>query len=264
MSNYGSNHPYGLSAYKDDGPVPRMDTVFDVIKRALRLFQGIQPGETPSAQQSHDALQQLNWMLDLWNNEKNIQPYEKTEQFTLVAGKSEYYIGQGTTADFVTERPLKINRAYTRITNAQPYTIDYPLNIISTEQYEGIVTKNLAASWPMYLNYTLTDMPTGRIRIFPIPSANSILGLCYDKQLSGFNSVSDQITLPPGYLDALATNLAVRLAPEWGLEVSPEVKRMAVRSKQLISGTNSEPVLLEPLRGRGKPIYNVFVDGYVN
>jgi hypothetical protein len=264
-AQYGSNFAYGASAYKDDGPLAQTTTVMDIIRRSLRLFGGIQPGEVPTAQQTSDCLQQLNWMIDDWNNEKNIQPYVNTTLFPMIAGQQTYYIGQDPTADFVTERPLKIENAFTRWLANPAYPVDYQLTLISTVEFEQLVLKNLTSSWPLYLNYTLMDMPVGRLRIYPIPTASALLSLSYWQPIKSYTSAQDTVSMPPGYLDAFALNLAVAMAPEWGVDATPRIQRMALVAKQRLSITNGEPVRLsKPVKGTAGRIYNIFADRYLN
>ena len=56
---------------------------------------------------------------------------------------------------------------------------------------------------------------------------------------------SDTVSVPPGYADAIRYNLAVKLAPEWGRTITPEVAEMARTSKAAIQRLNlPAPVML--------------------
>ena len=56
--------------------------------------------------------------------------------------------------------------------------------------------------------------------------------------------MTDEVNLPPGYDDALAYNLAVRVGPEYERPAPPDVKTTAIMSKKLLKRTNFEPLTL--------------------
>ena len=47
--------------------------------------------------------------------------------------------------------------------------------------------------------------------------------------------------LPPGYVDALSYNLAIRIAPEYEVTPSPTVAALAIETKANIKRLNSTP-----------------------
>jgi hypothetical protein len=47
------------------------------------------------------------------------------------------------------------------------------------------------------------------------------------------------LTFPPGYLRAFVYNLAMEFAPEFGVEPSPQVQRIAMTSKRDIKRINN-------------------------
>ena len=58
-------------------------------------------------------------------------------------------------------------------------------------------------------------------------------------QLTEVDSVATDIYFPPGYLRAFRFNLAMELAPEFGVEPSPQVTRIAMTSKRNIKRINN-------------------------
>jgi len=52
-------------------------------------------------------------------------------------------------------------------------------------------------------------------------------------------SLSTTLVFPPGYMRAFRYNLACELAPEFGVEPSPQVKRIAMASKRNLKRTNN-------------------------
>ena len=68
-------------------------TALDLIKRALRLLGVEASGETPGVNESTEALNVLNMMLDQWSLEK-LMVYTLTNNlFTVTAGVTTYTMG---------------------------------------------------------------------------------------------------------------------------------------------------------------------------
>jgi len=87
-----------------------------------------------------------------------------------------------------------------------------------------------------------------------IPSVVVDIALYAWQMLTFFPDITSPFTFPPAYLDAIRYNLAVRLAPEFGVEqLSPVVGALAVESKAKIKNFNSpikdmrcDPGLINP------------------
>jgi hypothetical protein len=84
-------------------------------------------------------------------------------------------------------------------------------------------------------------------------------------QLPHFQTINDQIVLPPEYLDALHWNLARRLCVVYGVPIPPELTGYAEASMRAIEEVNSQiPLLHMPVALRGKSgAYNIYGDFYV-
>jgi hypothetical protein len=57
--------------------------------------------------------------------------------------------------------------------------------------------------------------------------------------LSEVSSAATDMYFPPGYLRAFRYNLAMELAPEFGVEPSPQVVRVAMTSKRNLKRINN-------------------------
>jgi hypothetical protein len=51
--------------------------------------------------------------------------------------------------------------------------------------------------------------------------------------------LSTELFFPPGYMRAFAYNLAIEMAPEFGVEPSPQVQRIAMTSKRNLKRINN-------------------------
>lgn len=274
MAQYGSNYAYGTSpAYKDDelptpepiicndGTLIAPTTVLDIIRRALRLLGVLETGETPDGPTAADCLQVLNWMIESWANEKMMVFYMENQLFDIEAGKGTYTIGADPTNDFVTDLPMKIESAFCR-DSSSGYLNDYKLEVIPNDQYEDIFQKFLPTTYPKYVHY-VRKWPAGQIDLWPIPTRNYQLGIAKWHQIMKYLNLTDIVCLPPGYKSALAYNLAVEMAGEFGQAISPIITAEALRTKNVLKRENFEPIkmstdtMLVPRR-----MYNVYSDKY--
>jgi len=201
-----------------------LTTALGIIKSAMRKNGALTKGDTPDSDEAADGLEMLNDLLASLSNDSLIVYARTVEGFSLVAGTASYTIGASAT--FNTTRPIKIVSAYVR-----SGTIDYPLEIISDEQYAAITLKSTSGT-PEYLNYT-NAFPQATINLYPKPAAADTLYLVTEKELSSF-TLAQTVSLPPGWKRMLTYNLAVEMAPEYGQQVSPEVFELAKESKAAI------------------------------
>ncbi len=68
-------------------------------------------------------------------------------------------------------------------------------------------------------------------------------------QLTEYADINKDINYPPGYARALRYNLAVEIAPEYKVNISPLILKQAASSKEYIKDTNNKnlPELNSPL-----------------
>ena len=121
-----------------------------------------------------------------------------------------------TTADFYTNRPIRIVGAFTRIGSS-----DTPLGLITEQYWNNIQTKSTTASTPEKILYR-PSAPFGQIIVYPVPNGTVSLHLRTEKMLTQYLSLTDTQYLPPGYQRLLELSLSVELAPEYGSKAAPE------------------------------------------
>jgi len=143
--------------------------------------------------------------------------------------------------DFDCARPIRIDHCFVRDTINVAYPIDWPVEIVPNDKFQSLDIKALISAYPVYLNYTPL-MPAGLIRLWPVPNRISLqLSITQYAQHQPFNLITDELNLPPGYTLALRYNLAVALAPEYGVDPSP-FARQAAETKATLMRLNAEPV----------------------
>lgn len=219
-----------------------MSTAQNLVDRALRLIGAIASGESPTTAESNDGLTALNAMISSWQTEKLYVYAFLDTAFSLVASDGSYTVGPA--GNFVlTPRPTKIERCFVRVSDE-----DYPVELLTSEQWFAITDKTSTAEYPNRAYYEPT-LTTGTLLVYPVPTNTDSLHIVTWTTLSELATLATTVTLPQGYERALAFNLAIEIAPEYGMAVSNEVKVVAQESKALIKRANYRPIMSHSAMG---------------
>jgi hypothetical protein len=208
-------------------------TAGEQINRALRLLGVLAEGETPSAATSQDALMALNQMIDSWNTERLSVFSTQDQIFTWPASILSRTLGP--TGDFVGNRPILLDDAtYFKA----PSGVSYGIKMINQQQYNGIAVKNVTSTFPqvMWVNMTF---PNIEMYVYPRPTQNLEWHFVSVEELNNPVNLATVLYYPPGYLRAFTYNLAMEFAPEFGVEPSPQVQRIAMTSKRNLKRINN-------------------------
>lgn len=275
-------------------------TASDLITGAMRSINALEAGETPNPNDSSDALQVLNDLLDTWSADKLFVFSSNENLLTLVPGQYQYTVGNpvggtfsgtlvggnatisgvtipanlaagGTITDtnaqvppnttvvsfgaglvlmnnlalstvnpaeiftytvpgnFNIPRPLRITRAFTRITSSGTGGLDYPIDVDTTgDKYAAIGLKSIPGPWPILAYYNPT-FPYGNLYLYPNPQTAGVMHLWTDTIFSSFLNPTQVVSLPQGYARAIKKCLALELVPEYGKVGSV---RLALLQKQ--------------------------------
>ena len=236
-----------------------MTTAGDLINGSLRLIGVLAEGETPSAETSQDALTAMNQMIDSWNTERLSVFSTQDQVFTWPAG--ELSRTMGPSGDFVGNRPVLLDDAtYYR----DPSTnVSYGIKFINQQQYDGIAVKTVTSTYPQVI-FTNMTYPNIEMFVYPRPTRALEWHFISVEELTKPAMLDTELTFPPGYLRAFRYGLACELAPEFGVEPSPQVQRIAMVSKRNLKRINnpddimSMPYSLIATRQR----YNIFASNY--
>lgn len=211
----------------------------NIINSALRLIVALQSGEVPSAAESNDALFVLNQMIDSWNAERLMIFVIQREVFSLVSNQQTYTMGPG--GQFNTARPAKIDRISVINFYNPPQPPELPLDYINQQEWQNIPVKNILSALPQVV-WDDQAFPLRNLNYWPIPNQTPLQTAIYDwVALSYFPNLTNQFIFPPGYVEAIRFNLAVRLAAEWrgATPAPPTVVALADESKQRIESINA-------------------------
>ena len=219
-----------------------MATVQTLIDRSLRLLGVIASGDSPSTEETADSLIALNAMLESWRTNRLIVYGFTEETLTMVVGDSSYTIGPS--GDLDTTRPLDIQHGFMRIGDT-----DYPVKFVDKRRFDSIQDKTVTSDL-VEMAYYNPSMTTGTLSVWPVPSVANVLHLTMWTPIDSFSAASDSVSLPPGYERAIAYNLAIESAPEFGREPSATVHRIASESLANIKRVNSPALISYPEVGR--------------
>ena len=208
-------------------------TAGDQINRALRLLGILAEGETPSASMSQDALMAMQQMIESWNTERLSVFSTQDQVFTWPASLLSRTLGP--TGDFVGNRPILVDDAtYFKAPNG----VSYGIKMINQQQYNGIAVKTVTSTYPQVLWVNMT-YPNIELTVYPRPTQDLEWHIVSVEELTQPATLATDLHFPPGYLRAFTYNLAMEFAPEFGVEPSPQVQRIAMTSKRDLKRINN-------------------------
>lgn len=234
-------------------------TAGDQINRALRLLGVLAEGETPSSEMSNDALMALNQMIESWNTERLSIFSTQDQVFNWPAGEITRTLGPS--GDFVGNRPVLVDDAtYYR----DPGTnVSFGIKFINQQQYDGIAVKTVTSTYPQVC-WVNMEYPNITMTVYPKPTRLLEWHIVSVEELTQPATLATTLHFPPGYLRAFTFNLAMELAPEFGVEPSPQVQRIAMTSKRNLKRINnpddvmSMPYAIVATRQR----FNIYAGNY--
>jgi hypothetical protein len=263
-------------------------TVRDLINDAHRLLNLTASGNVLPESNYQDNLRALNQMVDSWNTER-LSIFSTIDQtITWPSSAINGTLGPNGSLGFITyailqegggviltetpggfllmeggmpERPVLIDDStYFR----DPQTnISYGIKQVNQQQYNGIAVKTVTSTYPqiMWVNMTYPDI---LITVYPVPLRTLEFHIVSVSPLGDFATLATTLSFPPGYLRAFRYNLACEIAPEFGVEPSPQVQRIAMYSKRNLKRINNPDDLMSlPYSIVGtRQRYNVFAGNY--
>jgi hypothetical protein len=234
-------------------------TAGDIINGSLRLLGVLAEGEVPSAETSQDALMAMQQMIESWNTERLSVFSTQDQVFTWPSGVLSRTLGPS--GNFVGNRPVLLDDStYFR----DPGTgVSYGIKFINQQQYNGIAVKTVTSTFPqvIFVNMTFPDI---EMYIYPRPTRDLEWHFISVEELTQPATLATTLHFPPGYLRAFRYNLATEMSPEFGMEPSSQVMRIAMTSKRNLKRINnpddimSMPYSLVASRQR----FNVYAGNY--
>jgi len=261
-----------------------MATTRELLSGAHRLLGLVNSGNVLPEAVYQDNLVALNQMIDSWSTERlavfctqdqtyyweagnRIRTLGPTGDFvyilanqsdTPIVTQGDDYIGVD---DATTQRPILLDDStYFR----DPTTnVSYGIKFINQLQYNNIAVKTVQSTYPqvMFVNNTF---PNITLSVYPVPNRMLEFHFISVQPLANPTTLETILAFPPGYLRAFRYNLALELAPEFNVEPSAEVRRVAMYSKRDLKRINNPhdlmamPYSLMARRNR----YNIYAGNF--
>lgn len=204
------------------------------------------PGTGNSVDQNDELLLAINRLFNAWNIDGHKIFTTKIEQFPTVDGQLSYTIGPS--ANFNTARPIHITAA--NCVNPTDPAIYTQLDILEAEDWAKLSIRVMPAApiYAIYYDHGLGDFasPTagmGRIYVLGQPPDGYFLELfTWKGMIDNFTAATNEVLLPPGYLQAVVDALSLECVKLYPLEatMSAETKRQCMASIQMIKILNAK------------------------
>jgi hypothetical protein len=176
----------------------------------------------------------MNQMIQSWDAERLAVFSTQDQVVTWPASTRSRTLGP--TGDIVGNRPVLIDDStyFRDPTNG----ISFGLKLINQQQYNGIAVKTVTSTYPQVLWVNMT-YPDVEMYVYPVPTKDLEFHIVSVQTLSQPANLATDLAFPPGYLRCFRYNLACELAPEFGVEPSRQVQRIAMTSKRNLKRINN-------------------------
>lgn len=206
-------------------------TTRDLLTETFQDITILAVGETLDASQAAIGVAKLVRLFDNWNAERAGVYANRLITYTLTPSLNPHTIGPTAATFTVTQRPVTIDWANLVISDVR-----YPLNIRGAQWWAGLLLPELSTNLPTDLHYEPT-WPNGQIYLYPVPTSAYGLELMTRLVLADL-ALDDDVSLPPGYRDAIILTLGEMLALTYPPAVaSPEA---AAKARARIYANNDE------------------------
>lgn len=239
----------------------------DVVDQALRKAGILGQGRTASAEDSNDALADLNDMLAEWNTQRWLTWSPLDIGIVSDGRTTPYTIGPAGTFN-VARRPDRLEAAYLRQLVSTGLNVDTPLVVIpSMEEYSRLSLKKLG-SFTLYA-FLDSAWPLGNVYFYPwAQAARYEFHVICKNVIPVITLVTDLSVIPDQYVAGMKFNLAKRLRQAYGKGITPdpELNNLARNSLDTIKASNIQiPELVMPrsliMQSSG---YNILSDQFGN
>jgi hypothetical protein len=244
-----------------------MATTRELLSGAHRLLGLVNSGNVLPEAVYQDNLVALNQMIDSWSTERlavfctqdqtymwepgaRIRTLGPTGDFLYLLGtqsevpiitQGDDYIALEDGNPSIAQRPILLeDSTFFR----DPTTnVSYGIKFINQLQYNNIAVKTVQSTYPqvMFVNMTFPDIT---LSVYPVPNRLLEFHFISVQPLANPTTLETNLEFPPGYLRAFRYNLALELAPEFNVEPSAEVRRIAMYSKRNLKRINNPDDLM--------------------
>ena len=201
-----------------------MATAQTIINQALRKINVIASGESPSTDESDDALVTLNQLIDSWSA-MQVYLYAITKTDTTMTGAASYTLGT---------RLARVLSALVTQSNGA----SMPVEVVDSKGWAAIIDKSRTGLFAEALWYDAAAS-SAKVYLSPKPSAGT-LELYSLTELTTLATLGTTVSFPKGYERLLVHALAIDLAAEFGREVPQSVIGVGQEAASGIRNLNAQ------------------------
>lgn len=245
-------------------------TIRNICTRALQELGVVAANNAPTDSDIQLTRESLNALIGSLSTEiLNIFTINRY-YFPVLPNVSTYKLGPATDAEgnptgatWVTERPMRIERAILKVYAGggastlpapsttiieTPSTLSISQDPLNFQQYASITVREIRSSWPTSF-YDDRGFPVRTIKIWPVPQQSLQMELWLWDPLPEYASLDDPLNLPPGYERYLSLKLAQEVCDAfqcaWTPTLAGRLTEAEDRVKSLNQGfTRSAPSML--------------------
>lgn len=210
-------------------------SALDILNASLFEIGALAAGESAALDDLTWVLTKLQRLLDRYNARRPMIYNVEFQLFTLTPGKQPHTIGPGQDFD-VNQRPVRIDSASVVLVQSTA-NVDVPINIRDDAWWADQRVKNLQSTYPTDLYYS-PGWPNGECFFWPIPQQANGMRLQFATVLAQVTTYAQQISMPPGYWDAIVYPLAVSLCPSFERTASADLLRLGGQALKAIETNN--------------------------
>jgi hypothetical protein len=211
------------------------------ISAAMRKLSVLAKGQTPDTEDLTNGTLAFNALIAEFRSLGMPLWARNTYTFSPTLNNISYNIGVGQTLN--TPYPINILQAY-RLDSGQ--TTHIPIDVVS--DYNFNVFPSSSGGMPIQLTYQ-PKVNTGVIKLWPTPDASAVsstITIIYQRPTEYVASASDTLDVPEEWTNALIYQMAVRLAPEWGIPL-PDRQVLKREADEMLQRTLENGVELASL-----------------
>lgn len=183
------------------GSIAKTMIASEIVAAAMRMLGVLSSGEAPTAEETTDALAELNWMLKSWQG-RGLTSWRDTDgSVTFPANTASMPL------------PYCLDVMEARYIQSQGY--ERPLQRWERAQYRQIPNK-ATAGYPTA--YTIEKTTNGiAMLLWPVPRENATILYSYTRVIEDVTDGAQTIDIPQEWLETAYLALAARLATTFGV-----------------------------------------------
>lgn len=200
---------------------------------ALKKIRIIGQGETPSAEDMADALEELNVMLKGWQLSGPNLWRQTFGSVTMVAGTASYVLSP---------RPYRIIECRYRNTSGT----DLPMTEMVRQDYVDIPQKTSTGTPTQF--YVDQQRASVSLYVWPVPASatTETVQYTYQRVFEDLDALTNDIDIPQEYEDVVGYALADRLQETFGKEIKGVSQRAAYLMAMASAADRETSVRFEP------------------